>query len=801
MRDERYVLLRPKYVPKIDIPANWITTRESDVWSYIRGVKPVDADDGIAFDTETNSLNVFGNPDFKMVGFSLSHGNTGIYLDLNNFSQRAIVYTLKKLREILVFGEKSLICHNLFYDMSVTRFYLGRDNDLPFIADTYGLSRYLATESFFGQKHGLKDLMSTMLLWADTNETERDNYLIEHGFVNGSGKPAKGEMYRCPAAILGPYCILDSYGTYQLYREIMLPAIRKYTTGLFTWFHREVFMCLVRECVSNYEAGIFIDRERLLSYDVTLISDILRTKQRIYRESREAINNINAELVKKHAATRPEVRYRGIKPVADCPSVEYTKSGKVSKSWISKALRHRRFIRQTAVGGELSKSYGAYMEFHRELKRWQHLTPIFDEGRTPERFRKWICNLNSGEHKRGILYHNLQVSIKKSERRGKPDTVVLPNGMELDMTDSGMLPTGKSAITAIMGMEAALSVFNGELKKQQFTRSVLEKLTPGNRLHLRYKVPGTQTGRISGDGGLNLTNIVKDPMFLSAWRIEHPTDTVIFSADFAALEPHVLAELSRDRSSLSLYGPDAKPNDIYIYTAASMGGELGQPFLDLGYDPSNPTKDAIELCKKKYKKLRNVAKLLVLSDSYGSGALKKYRTLRVLGYEFTFDQVKEMQDRLAEVYRGQKTFGKKLTDEWEANGGYVLGGLGFPVCACEEKKRDLTSSVVQSTGHHILMLALWKFTGLLSEHGIWHRPIIADYHDEFDYEIRVGDVEIAKRLLAETVRWINDDFLKAQVRLKMDPQIATNLAEVKCEGYKLDAGEIADLIEELNEAT
>jgi hypothetical protein len=43
-----------------------------------------------------------------------------------------------------------------------------------------------------------------------------------------------------------------------------------------------------------------------------------------------------------------------------------------------------------------------------------------------------------------------------------------------------------------------------------------------------------------------------------------------------------------------------------------MGGILGQPFLDEGYDPLNPTKEAIKECKKKHKNLRNVAKSLCL---------------------------------------------------------------------------------------------------------------------------------------------------------------------------------------------
>ena len=73
-----------------------------------------------------------------MVGLSFAHGNTGIYLDTSEYAHMDVVRVLHMIRYILVKNGKKLICHNLFYDMAVTRFYLGRGHDLPFIADTYG---------------------------------------------------------------------------------------------------------------------------------------------------------------------------------------------------------------------------------------------------------------------------------------------------------------------------------------------------------------------------------------------------------------------------------------------------------------------------------------------------------------------------------------------------------------------------------------------------------------------------------------------------------------------------------------
>ena len=783
------------------MPPTWVTDDYTHVLNFICDTTLIDADDGIAMDTETNGLTVFGNPEFRMVGIGFAHGSRGIYLDTGNMTYVDVRTALTAIRNELISTGKSLICHNLFYDMSVTRFYLRRGNDLPFIADTYGHMRYLASEGFFGQKYSLKVVMTEMLLWSDTNETGRDEWLIANGFVNNQGKVRKGDMWRVPADILGPYCILDSYATYQFYREIILPAMNTYTPQLYRWFHTEVFVgCLVTECVTNYEMGIFIDRDILLHYDTKLIGDIAGIKRRMYRDLRGIIDGINRTLLQKHMDKCPAIRYKTVKPIdATCPDVR-TKGGALSKNYIRFMLRWRRCERQLAVGGEINPAYARFRKFRRDLKYWQYKTPVFDPGVTPEAFKPHMFNLNSVAHKTLLLYDNLPtVEIRPWESKQKVGAFVLPNGIELEYTKSGARPTGRPAIMAIMGGRASLSIYNGELKKQQFTRSVLAKITNESRIHLPVKVPGTYTGRCGGDGGLNIQNIVKDPTFLSAWRVENPLQQVIFANDFAALEPHVLTELSRDTSMMALYGPGAAPNDIYLYTAAKMRGAIGQPFLDEGYNPDKPTAAAMDACKHKFKKLRNVAKVLVLSDNYGSGVAKKHRSLRIMGYDYTVAQIQDMQNRLNAVYAGAKAFGKKLQAEHERNGGFVLDALGFPTPVCVDKRRDVVNRVVQKSGHMILMVYLWKFTQLLRENNVEYQHLIFDYHDETIPIFNAVDVPIVRRLYAQALSWLNDEFLHATVKLKAVPEVATSLADIKCEGHKIEDAEIAAFIADLND--
>jgi hypothetical protein len=78
--------------------------------------------------------------------------------------------------------------------------------------------------------------------------------------------PDKGLMYLAPDEILGKYCALDAYSTYHFHMKVLQPAIDKYCTGFFRWFQQEPWMTLLRSCLDNYQRGIYIDRQRLVSY-------------------------------------------------------------------------------------------------------------------------------------------------------------------------------------------------------------------------------------------------------------------------------------------------------------------------------------------------------------------------------------------------------------------------------------------------------------------------------------------------------------------------------------------------------
>jgi hypothetical protein len=1148
--DGRFSILRPVR----SRPENCritLTDSPEEILRWVQGVSLVDSEDVVAFDTETTGTQVFGNKDFRMVSFGLCHREEAISLDVRSWTREQIANFLKDFRDLTYKLNTPLVAHNLFYDGSVMAFYLGSTRGdksgapgwLNYKFCTYALFRYLSSEGFIGQAHSLKFAMTELLGWKNTNEKEQHDWLINHGWVKGTrgihdsespeeqavkmemlkakileGKqyrPDKGMMYKVPHDILGRYNALDCYATYELYRKVLLPAMRKYTVPFFTFWQSEVMLMTIRSTMDNYQCGISVDADILNAYYDDM-QDNLRNRlyykfsQGKYKVAYFKLINEKYKLFCEEKKPKTLCKAKGAEPTP--PKKLLDKSGYPTKA----ALRYKVKLKMwKAKEQSPSKAYMTFMGRRKLLWRMLQKGIIASHVDDKHWARKYLFNPASVADKTTFLYDDVEYEIIPSRFKDRPGRLVLKNGVEVDMSQAGGLPTGKSAITAIGGKKHILNVFNREIKKAQFvatTKNRVEQSDDG-LLHMGYKTPGTVTQRLSGDGGLNLQNIIKDSSFLRAWRchnmkdhlilqadlcyhpdtevltkkgwkpiaavttsdevwqvnsislegawchplhtIEHDYDgmlhiignirgslrvtgnhrmlyvgghasnradktarrsvipakdgvpfigaclpitstplnptvsdwksediwkaaalqadgcvdirakkrrnfylqvsrtekrakanqlfgpghlqklrpehtlqkelwssikfdhplletdgtrrklfradligdnqlleflealafwdgsvedsgTIVYASvskeqvdciqhrlvragyeckcdlriakdskylgcyylrihkndrfhiskkDYAqqpyqgkvycltvpagffmvrhgnqtfvsgncAVEPHVFTELSRDEAMWDLYGPEAKQNDVYLYTGAKIGGILGQPFLDEGYDPKNPTKAAIKLCKEKHKNLRNVSKTLLLSDDYGSSARKKWQTLKIQGFNFTLKEVEDMHNKLAEVYKGKKDFGDALRREWERNGGWVLDAFGMPICVDSKKIKDLSNRICQRSGHFILMLWQYILMHKMWEEGIEYFFQIANFHDEMLIEVRRDQLPLMKQLYADCLKEVNDKWLKGMIKIKAEPQVATCLAEIKVEEYIED--ELKHLLE------
>jgi hypothetical protein len=817
--DGRFSILKPKSVPPSQCQIH-LTQSEGEVYSFLRQVILVDQDDAIAFDTETTGLTVFGDKSFRAVTLGFCHGNKAISLDLRDKSEKQIRAILFQVKLLLSSRKLQLIAHNLNYDAAVVARYLGcvrKVGWMPYKYCTYSIFRYLSSEGWDGQSHSLKFAMTEMLLWDETNDTEQNEWLINNGYISTADaddvdeesvakvrakllagknyKPDKSQMWRVPHEILGKYNALDCFATYQLYREILLPCMHKYTTDFFKWWHSGPMLTTIRNAVDNYQKGIFVDIDILKLYHTKLRKSLSKLQQEFMLNNNKLYWEIATEKFNKFVEEHePNGKYKKT-PAETKEPVKYTKAGYLTCGWKKWYLKRKR-----SSVPELTANYKKFLGKKRWLKRLIKSGVVADKAIKKEvkGLYPYLFNPNSRDDKIRFLYEGVEYTIVREHNDRRVGRIRLNrNQVELDMTDSGGIPVGKAAIIAVGGSRHIFNRYNRELKKEQFTSNCINKIENSfdGMLHMPYKVPGTNTMRLSGDGGLNLQNLVKDAEFLRAWRPRNLDRDIIYQSDISSLEPNVFTEFSRDDTMLGIYGPGAKPNDIYIYTAALIGGSLGQCFLDEGYDPKNPTKEIIGQCKKKFKTTRNAAKCIQLSDDYRSGAYKKWQSLRILGFDFTLEEITDIQARLDNVFAGKRAFIARLEREWERNKGFILDGFGMPVCVCRSKTRDLANRCIQRSATLILMLWQHLIMPKLEKEIPEYYWMIFNFHDEMIPEIPRSKISVMKRIYEETLTELNEVWLKGMIKIKADPQAATCLAEIKVENYVEE--ELAELLEDL----
>lgn len=291
---------------------------------------------------------------------------------------------------------------------------------------------------------------------------------------------------------------------------------------------------------------------------------------------------------------------------------------------------------------------------------------------------------------------------------------------------------------------------------------------------------------------LNVQNFPKNLNFLKSFTV--PKGYKLLYSDINTLEPHVMAHFTQDPGLLSLYGPEAKPNCVYLFTGAQIS-KWKDEFLQY-YDPFNPTEESVALAKKKCKASRSAIKPVYLGWLYGLGA----RTMsESTGIEY--EECKQILSDINDAYLGVRRFNSELRAEWERNGGsvvtewqyspelekdvpvtvsgdpgWILNGRMRPIAVAPDKVKDLGSRFVQSTGHDCLMQLLCIINRRRKLDRIPMRPYNVDIHDATVWQIREECVEEGKRLIEDSYVELNE-ILGWTVQIKGDVEIGDNLGD------------------------
>jgi hypothetical protein len=270
----------------------------------------------------------------------------------------------------------------------------------------------------------------------------------------------------------------------------------------------------------------------------------------------------------------------------------------------------------------------------------------------------------------------------------------------------------------------------------------------------------------------------KTPGYLSNFKARSGFKLV--QSDLSAIEPHVIAEFSRDPTMWALYGPGAKPQDIYLFNGAYI--ELFRDKIREYYDPENPTEESIRLAKKMCKTERNVLKTVALACGFGASVSRVRSILLQAGHAVTWDEVKIIHRDYWKLYAGIKEFQKELELMWMQNGGFFFDIMGTPICVDRDYLHDAVNRFSQRSGHMVLQKYLYHTDRLRRERGVEMYPWIPDFHDEFIYETPLDQVESAAQVMKDALAITNEE-LGMEIKIKADVEVVDNLAQIKCEDY------------------
>jgi hypothetical protein len=342
------------------------------------------------------------------------------------------------------------------------------------------------------------------------------------------------------------------------------------------------------------------------------------------------------------------------------------------------------------------------------------------------------------------------------------------------MTDSGQPAIDRKILPGLGEPGKLLSTYNLLIKRRGYIEAVLNKSERDGLIHPQFNSVGTVTGRLGGSGGLNLQQMPKVAEFLHCLRAR--PGMRLIQADAVALEPTVLAEFSRDKTLWQVYGPGAKPNDIYLLVAAKIPA-LGKEIRKY-YDPDNPTPEGIKAAKKHCKAERDLAKKFHLMSAYKAGPNKIFEELTLAGVDVTLTQVRQIHREYWRLFSGVQRFEEQLKDIWTSHEGWIPSVLGTPICVAESLINDLVNRFCQTSGHQILQMWIANIQKLRLERKVDMWPIIVDLHDETIWEAPEEQAEAAAQVMTDALV-ITNNTLEMEIKIQGPPSIVNNLAEIK----------------------
>ena len=297
-----------------------------------------------------------------------------------------------------------------------------------------------------------------------------------------------------------------------------------------------------------------------------------------------------------------------------------------------------------------------------------------------------------------------------------------------------------------------------------------------NIIYPSFLQHGTTSGRYSSRNP-NFQNLPRDDKRIKAAVVSRPNMSFV-GADYSQLEPRVFASFSKDERLLASF---KSGDDFYSVIGAHVFGKVNLSM-------KKEDKDSFT---KKYPELRNIAKVVALSATYGTTAPKMATAIGK-----RIDEAQEVIDHYFENFPSVKQLMSNTHKEAMDNG-YVKSLFGRPRRMPEAKNikssygntdhsklpyevRNIlnlaVNHTIQSTGASIVNRASILFYKLIDEAKIQEVHIVMQVHDEIIVECKDQDAPLVSELLKISME---QSVTLPGVDLIAEPKIGKTLAELK----------------------
>lgn len=266
-------------------------------------------------------------------------------------------------------------------------------------------------------------------------------------------------------------------------------------------------------------------------------------------------------------------------------------------------------------------------------------------------------------------------------------------------------------------------------KLTSFGKKYEKYLESDSRLHPKYSLIGTATGRMSCSNP-NIQQIPREQQYRQCFKAGE--GNVLIKADYSQIELRIVAHLSQDPIMLKAYKNN---EDLHILSASRL---LNVPISEVT------------------KEQRYQAKSFNFGFLYSMGAKSFQQYARInFGLDISLGKAEVFKRKFFETYVGIKMWHKSLERK---NFSITLGGRKR-LYNKDYYTGELYNTPVQGTGADILKKALFYIYNNLVLSDFYNVKLVAIVHDEIVVECKEEDSVKVEKMLKQFMMRAWDDFI------------------------------------------